>query len=70
MLNHPSLIERPRLCAKTMIDRVEEQFDFKPERLIGNTAYGTAPVLVWMGEEKGHRAACAGVGQLSATTTV
>ncbi len=30
---------------KTMIDRVEAQFDIKPERLIGDTAYGTAPML-------------------------
>ena len=37
---------------KTMIDRVEEQFDIKPDRLIGDTAYGTAPMLAWMVEEK------------------
>jgi len=30
---------------KTMIDRVEAQFDIKPERLIGDTAYGTAPMI-------------------------
>jgi hypothetical protein len=30
---------------KTMIDRVEELFDIKPDRLIGDTAYGTAPML-------------------------
>jgi len=35
-----------------MIDRVEAQFDIKPERLIGDTAYGTAPMLAWMVEEK------------------
>lgn len=33
---------------KTMIGRVEEQYNIKPERLIGDTAYGTAPMLVWM----------------------
>ena len=37
---------------KTMIDRVEAQFDIKPERLIGDTAYGAAPMLAWMVEEK------------------
>ncbi|ANI60937.1 transposase [Pseudomonas sp. GR 6-02] len=37
---------------KTMIDRVEVQFDIKPERLIGDTAYGTAPMLAWMVEKK------------------
>ena len=37
---------------KTMIERVEEQFDIKPDRLIGDTAYGTAPMLAWMVDEK------------------
>jgi len=37
---------------KTMIDRVEAQFDIKPQRLIGDTEYGTAPMLAWMVEEK------------------
>jgi transposase len=37
---------------KTMIDRVEALFDIKPERLIGDTAYGTAPMLAWLVEEK------------------
>jgi hypothetical protein len=38
---------------KVIVDRVEERFDIKPERLIADTAYGTAPVLGWMVEEKG-----------------
>ena len=37
---------------RTIIDRVEAQFDIKPERLIGDTAYGTAPMQAWMVEEK------------------
>ena len=37
---------------RTMIDRVEAQFDLTPARLIGDTAYGTAPMLAWMVEEK------------------
>lgn len=37
---------------KVMIDRVEERFDLKPHRLVGDTAYGTAPMLAWMVEEK------------------
>lgn len=37
---------------KTMIDRVEELFDIKPGRLIGDTTYGVAPMLAWMVEEK------------------
>ncbi|PLP98026.1 IS1182 family transposase [Cupriavidus pauculus] len=38
--------------AKTMIDRVEERFALKPDRLAGDMAYGTAPMLGWMVEEK------------------
>lgn len=37
---------------KTMLDRVDDRFDLKPERLIGDTAYGTAPMLEWMIKEK------------------
>ncbi len=37
---------------RTMIDRVEERFDVKPRRLVGDTAYGTAPLLGWMVEDK------------------
>jgi transposase len=37
---------------KTMIDRVEARFDLKPQRLIGDMAYGTAPMLAWMIEDK------------------
>ena len=37
---------------KVRVDRVEERFDLKPQRLIADTAYGTAPMLGWMVEEK------------------
>jgi transposase len=37
---------------KLMVDRVEERFDIKPERLIADTAYGSASMLGWMVEEK------------------
>jgi transposase len=37
---------------KTMLDRVEERFDLKPRRLVGDTAYGTGPMLGWMVEDK------------------
>lgn len=37
---------------RTMINRVEERFDIKPRRLVGDTAYGTAPLLGWMVEDK------------------
>jgi transposase len=39
-------------ATKTMIDRVEERFDMKPKRLIGDTAYGTGPMLGWLVDEK------------------
>ena len=38
---------------KVMVDRVEARFDITPQRLIGDTAYGTAPMLGWMVDEKG-----------------
>lgn len=37
---------------RTMVDRVEARFEMKPERLIGDTAYGTAEILGWMVDEK------------------
>jgi transposase len=37
---------------KLMVNRVEERFDIKPERLIADTAYGSAPMLAWMVDEK------------------
>jgi transposase len=39
-------------ATKTMIDRVEERFDLKPKRLVGDTAYGTAAMLNWLVNEK------------------
>ena len=45
---------RPRSArAKTMIERTEQRFGLKPERLAGDTAYGSAPMLNWLVEEKG-----------------
>ncbi len=38
---------------KKMINRVEERFGMKPDRLVGDTAYGTAPMLGWMVQDKG-----------------
>src|SRR4029077_18813908 len=40
-------------AAKTMIERSEERFGLKPERLTADTAYGAAPMLNWLVEEKG-----------------
>jgi hypothetical protein len=39
-------------ATKTMINRVEKRFDLKPDRLIGDTNYGTAEILGWMVNEK------------------
>jgi transposase len=38
--------------ARTMINRTEERFGLKPDRLLGDTAYGSAEILGWMVDEK------------------
>ena len=35
-----------------MIDRVETRFDLRPQRLISDTACGSAPTLGWLVEDK------------------
>ena len=40
-------------AAKTMIDRTEERFGLKPERLAADTAYGSATTLNWLVKDKG-----------------
>jgi len=37
---------------KDMIDHVEDTFGIKPQRLLGDTAYGAAPMLDWLVVEK------------------
>jgi transposase len=39
-------------AVKTMIDRTEERFGLKPERLAADTAYGSAATLNWIVNEK------------------
>lgn len=39
-------------ATRTMIERVEQRFALKPERLIGDMAYGAANLLGWMVNEK------------------
>jgi transposase len=39
-------------ATKTMIDRVEERLGIKPSHLIGDTAYGTGPMLGWLVDDK------------------
>src|SRR4249919_3308957 len=40
-------------AAKTMIERTQERFGLKPERLAADTAYGSAATLEWIVNEKG-----------------
>jgi transposase len=39
-------------ATRTMLDRVEEKFDMKPQRLVGDTNYGSAAMLGWLVDEK------------------
>jgi transposase len=39
-------------ATKMMIDRVEDRLGLKPSHLIGDTAYGTAPMLHWLVNDK------------------
>ena len=48
----PALRTSEVSATRTMIDRVEERFDLKPTRLIGDMAYGAAELLGWMVDDK------------------
>ena len=39
-------------AAKKMIERVEERFEVSPKHLIGDMAYGAAPMLGWLVQDK------------------
>src|SRR5580698_3914527 len=41
------------LAAKRMIERSREHFDLSPQRLIGDTAYGSAEMLNWLVNDQG-----------------
>ena len=41
------------LAAKRMIERSLEHFDLDPDRLIGDTAYGSAEMLNWLVHDRG-----------------
>jgi hypothetical protein len=49
----PALRPAELEATKTMIERVEKRFELSPERLVGDTAYGSGPMLNWIVEEKG-----------------
>lgn len=40
-------------ATRAMIDRVEQRFELKPQRIIADTAYGSAYMLGWLVEQKG-----------------
>ena len=40
------------LCTKSMLERVESTYQLKPQRLMGDTAYGTAVMLDYLVEQK------------------
>ncbi|MFW8636095.1 IS1182 family transposase [Cribrihabitans pelagius] len=40
-------------AVRTMVDRVSDTFDLIPERLIADTAYGTAEMLDWLNRQRG-----------------
>jgi len=40
-------------AARTMIDRIAKSFNLHPERLIADTAYGSAPMLDWLVQGRG-----------------
>src|SRR5262249_30656077 len=37
---------------QSMVERVERRFDLRPERLVGDTVYGVARLLKWVGDRK------------------
>ena len=48
----PALRTQEVESTKTMIERVAQRFGLRPQRLVGDTAYGVAPMLNWMVEQK------------------
>ena len=41
------------LAARRMIDRIQERFGLFPNKLVGDTGYGSAEMLGWLVEERG-----------------
>jgi hypothetical protein len=39
-------------AARTILERTEERFRLKPQRLAADSAYGSAPMLNWLVQEK------------------
>ena len=51
-------------ASRTMIERTQERFDIKPERLAGDTAYGSGANLNLVCQRQGHRSAHPGDRQV------
>jgi hypothetical protein len=39
-------------ATRTMIDRTEERLELCPERIVADSAYGSAEILGWLVEER------------------
>jgi hypothetical protein len=44
----PTRINKEVEATRTMVARTSETFDLKPERMAGDTAYGTGRMLGWL----------------------
>src|SRR6202045_4750312 len=53
----PAIRQAELLAGKRMVERPHEGFDLYPERLIGDSAYGSAEMLKWLVHEHGIGAA-------------
>ena len=56
-------------AARTMLERTAERFGLKPERLAGDSAYGSAEMLHWLVEEQKIEPACSGHRQVRRART-
>jgi len=48
----PTRISKEVDATETMLERTEERFDLKPERIAGDVAYGTGKMLGWLVERE------------------
>jgi hypothetical protein len=44
----PTRITKEVIATETMIDRMEDRFGLKPDRIAGDVAYGTGKMLAWL----------------------
>ncbi len=44
----PTRITKEVIATETMIDRIEDRFGLKPDRIAGDVAYGTGKMLAWL----------------------